>query len=102
MDLSLSAGQYDLVYNLFSFVIAAMGASLLFFVLVRGAVAPRHRMALTLSTVVVGIALYHYVRIFNSGRSLHLRRRGIRPGRHPVQRGLPLRRLDADRPAAAR
>ncbi len=66
MDLNLSAGQYELVYNSFSFVIAAMGASLLFFVLVRGAVAPRHRMALTLSTLVVGIALYHYVRIFNS------------------------------------
>ena len=66
MDLTLSAGQYDLVYNAFSFVIAAMGASLLFFVLVRSSVAPRHRMAITLSTVVVGIALYHYVRIFNS------------------------------------
>ncbi|KRE94170.1 xanthorhodopsin [Nocardioides sp. Soil774] len=66
MGLTLSAGQYDLVYNSFSFVIAAMGASLLFFVLVRGSVAPRHRLAITLSTVVVGIALYHYVRIFNS------------------------------------
>ncbi|MGZ5400951.1 MAG: bacteriorhodopsin-like [Nocardioides sp.] len=66
MDLTLSAGQYDLVYNAFSFVIAAMGASLLFFLLVRGSVAPRHRMAITLSTVVVAIALYHYVRIFNS------------------------------------
>lgn len=66
MDLTLSASQYDLVYNSFSFVIAAMGASLLFFVLVRGSVAPRHRMAITLSTIVVGIALYHYVRIFNS------------------------------------
>ena len=66
MGLTLSAGQYDLVYNAFSFVIAAMGASLLFFVLVRGSVAPRHRMAVTLSTIVVGIALYHYVRIFNS------------------------------------
>ena len=66
MDLTLSAGQYDLVYNAFSFVIASMGASLLFFVLVRGSVAPRHRMAVTLTTVVVGIALYHYIRIFNS------------------------------------
>ncbi len=66
MDLTLTAGQYDLVYNAFSFVIAAMGASLLFFLLVRGSVAPRHRMAITLSTIVVGIALYHYVRIFNS------------------------------------
>jgi len=66
MDLTLGAGQYNLVYNAFSFVIAAMGASLLFFVLVRGSVAPRHRLALTLSSAVVGIALYHYVRIFNS------------------------------------
>lgn len=66
MDLTLSAGQYDLVYNSFSFVIASMGASLLFFILMRGAVAPRHRMAITLSSIVVGIALYHYVRIFNS------------------------------------
>ena len=66
MDLTLSAGQYNLVYNAFSFVIAAMGASLLFFVLVRRSVAPRHRLALTLSTAVVGIALYHYTRIFNS------------------------------------
>ncbi len=66
MDLTLSAGQYDLVYNSFSFVIAAMGASLLFFVLIRGSVAPRHRLAITLSSIVVAIALYHYVRIFNS------------------------------------
>lgn len=66
MDLTLTQGQYDLVYNAFSFVIAAMGASLLFFLLVRKSVAPRHRMAITLSTLVVGIALYHYVRIFNS------------------------------------
>jgi len=66
VDLTLSTGQYDLVYNSFSFVIASMGASLLFFLLVRGRVAPRHRMALTLTTIVVGIALYHYVRIFNS------------------------------------
>jgi len=66
MGLTLSAGQYSLVYNAFSFVIAAMGASLLFSVLARGSLAPRHRMALTLSTVVVGIAMYHYIRIFNS------------------------------------
>jgi bacteriorhodopsin len=66
MDLSLSEGQYNLVYNSFSFVIACMGAALLFFLLVRNRVAPRHRMAITLSTLVVGIALYHYVRIFGS------------------------------------
>lgn len=66
MDLTLSEGQFNLVYNSFSFVIASMGAALLFFLLVRPKVAPRHRMAVTLTTLVVGIALYHYLRIFNS------------------------------------
>ena len=66
MDLTLSEAQYNLVYNSFSFVIASMGAAFIFFLLVRNRVAPRHRMALTLSTLVVGIALYHYVRIFGS------------------------------------
>jgi bacteriorhodopsin len=66
MDLTLSEGQYNLVYNSFSFVIAAMGAAFLLFLLVRNRVAPRHRMALVLSTLVVAIAFYHYVRIFNS------------------------------------
>ena len=66
MDLSLSTGQYNLVYNAFSFVIASMGAAFVFFLLVRNRVSPRHRMAVTLSTLVVGIALYHYMRIFNS------------------------------------
>ncbi|MFM7534949.1 MAG: bacteriorhodopsin-like [Acidimicrobiales bacterium] len=66
MNLSLSSNQFDLVYNLFSFVIASMGAAFVFFLLVRNRVAPQHRMAVTLSTLVVGIAFYHYVRIFDS------------------------------------
>jgi len=66
MEFTLSETQYNLVYNSFSFVIASMGAALLFFILVRSRVAPQHRMAITLSTLVVGIALYHYVRIFGS------------------------------------
>jgi bacteriorhodopsin len=66
MDLNLTVNQYDLIYNSFSFVIACMGATLLFFVLTRNRVAPQHRMALTLSTLVVAIAFYHYLRIFSS------------------------------------
>ena len=66
MELTLTSGQFDLVYNSFSFVIATMGAALLFFLLTRSRIAPRHRMAVTLSTLVVGIALYHYIRIFDS------------------------------------
>ena len=66
MELTLTEAQYNLVYNSFSFVIASMGAALLFFLLVRSRVAPQHRMAITLSTLVVAIALYHYLRIFGS------------------------------------
>ena len=66
MELILSENQFNIIYNLFSFVIACMGASFLFFLLVRSKVAPRHRMAVTLTTLVVAIAFYHYVRIFDS------------------------------------
>ncbi len=66
MELILSENQFNLIYNLFSFVIASMGAAFLFFLLVRSKVAPRHRMAVTLTTLVVAIAFYHYFRIFNS------------------------------------
>ncbi|MCP4436089.1 MAG: bacteriorhodopsin [Actinomycetia bacterium] len=66
MELVLTETQYNLVYNSFSFAIACMGAAFVFFILVRNRVAPWHRMAITLSTLVVGIALYHYVRIFDS------------------------------------
>jgi bacteriorhodopsin len=66
MNLILTNGQYNLVYNAFSFVIASMGAAFLFFLLSRNKVAPRHRTAVTITTLVVGIALYHYLRIFNS------------------------------------
>ncbi len=66
MDLTLSENQFDLVYNSFSFVIASMGAAFIFFLLIRSKVAPRHRMAVTISTLVVAIAAYHYFRIFDS------------------------------------
>ena len=66
MELILTEGQYNLVYNAFSFVFAAMFAGGLFFLLTRSRIAPRYRMALTVSTLVVAIAAYHYLRIFDS------------------------------------
>ncbi len=66
IDFTLSEGQYNLVFNVFSLVTAAMGAAAIGFLLVRNRVAPSHRLALTLSTLVVGIAAYHYVRITGS------------------------------------
>ena len=67
MDLPvLTPGQFELVYNGFSLAIAAMGAGFLYFVLSRGQVAPAYRTALTVSALVVAIAFYHYLRIFES------------------------------------
>jgi bacteriorhodopsin len=63
---NISLGQYDLVYNAFSFTIAVMGAATVFFWLGRSQVAPAYRTALTLTGLVTAIACYHYVRIFNS------------------------------------
>jgi len=63
---TLSSSEYTLVYNLFSFTFAAMLASFLFFLLSRQQVAPVYRVALTMSTLVVAIAGYHYFRIFES------------------------------------
>jgi len=57
---------YQLVYNFMSLAIAAMGASFFFFVSARGSLKEGNRMAVTLSAVVVLIAFYHYVRIFDS------------------------------------
>ncbi len=66
IDFTLSEAQFNLVFNVFSLVTAAMGAAFVGFLLVRNRVAPNHRLALTLSTLVVGIAAYHYVRITGS------------------------------------
>ncbi len=62
----LSLGQYDLVYNAFSFTIAVMGAATLFFFLGRSQVASPYKTALTLTGLVTAVACYHYVRILIS------------------------------------
>jgi bacteriorhodopsin len=62
----ITVGQYQLVYNAFSFTSAVMGAATLFFLLGRSQVAPAYRTALTLTGIVTLIAGYHYFRIFNS------------------------------------
>ncbi|MFM8593994.1 MAG: bacteriorhodopsin-like [Chloroflexota bacterium] len=64
--MELTVGQYNLIYNAFSFAIAAMAATTLFLWLNRGSVAPQYRTAVTISGLVTAIAFYHYWRIFNS------------------------------------
>lgn len=62
----LSFAQYQLVYNALSLAIAAMLGSFIFFVMARGQLAHKYRPAMIMSALVVGIAGYHYFRIFNS------------------------------------
>ncbi len=62
----LSQGQFDLVYNSFSLAIAAMGAAFVFFLIQRTTLRPAFRLPIAISAIVVLVALYHYVRIFDS------------------------------------
>ena len=73
MELStLSMEQYSLVYNMLSFCIASMVFSGLFFIIAKDRVAPQYRMSVILSTMVVGIAGYHYFRIFGSWEAAYV------------------------------
>ncbi|MEM9554556.1 MAG: bacteriorhodopsin [Acidobacteriota bacterium] len=63
---TLSAGQYNLVYNVLSLTLATMFASGLFFFLSQRMVAPAYRTAISVSGVVVFVAGYHYFRIWES------------------------------------
>jgi bacteriorhodopsin len=62
----LSAGQFNLIYNAFSFTFATMAAATLFFWLGRSQVAPPYKTAMTITGLVTFIAAYHYLRIFQS------------------------------------
>lgn len=66
---NLTPGEYSLVYNAFSFTFAAMFAGFIYFVLGRTQVTSKYRGALTMSALVVAVAGYHYLRIFESWSS---------------------------------
>jgi len=62
----VTVGQYNFIYNAFSFTIATMGAATVFFFLGRGQVSKTYRTAITVTGLVTLIAFYHYLRIFGS------------------------------------
>merc|ERR1712137_654371 len=66
MMFAMSAGQFDLVYNVLSFSLASMAASTMFFWLRVSSVHEKYKSALVISGLVTFIAAYHYIRIFNS------------------------------------
>ncbi|WP_226019095.1 bacteriorhodopsin-like [Novosphingobium sp. FKTRR1] len=69
--------QYSLIYNAFSFTLAAMAATTLFLWISRSDVAAPYRTAVTISGLVTAIAAYHYWRIFNSWEAAYDVRNGV-------------------------
>ena len=62
----LTVGQYNLIYNAFSFAFATLAAATLFFWMGRSQVTQQYKTALTITGLVTFIAAYHYFRIFES------------------------------------
>jgi bacteriorhodopsin len=62
----LTVGQYNLVYNAFSFGFATLAAATLFLWFGRSQVTAQYKTALTIAGLVTFIAAYHYFRIFES------------------------------------
>lgn len=60
----LNVGQYQLVLNALNLAIALLGGSAALFAMLRGQVNPAYQMAISLMTIVVGMAAYHYWRIY--------------------------------------
>lgn len=67
--LEMTVGQYNLIYNAFSFAFATLAAATLFFWINRSQVAPQFRTAMTITGLVTFIAAYHYFRIGESWSS---------------------------------
>jgi len=67
----LSPVQFDLIYNMTSLGLAAMGASTIFFFLRLSSFSERYKPALCFTGLVTLIACYHYFRIFESFREAY-------------------------------
>jgi bacteriorhodopsin len=74
---TLTAGQFSLVYNAFSFTLAAMAAATIFLWLGRSQVGAAYKTALTISGLVTAIAAYHYFRIFESWNETYSLANGV-------------------------
>jgi len=74
---TISFGQYDLIYNAFSFTFATMAAATLFFWFGRSQVADAYKTAMTVTGLVTAIAAYHYFRISQSWVEAHVVADGV-------------------------
>jgi bacteriorhodopsin len=74
---TISAGQFSLVYNAFSFTFATMAAATVFLWFGRSQVGAAYKTALTISGLVCAIAAYHYWRIFESWNDAYELKDGV-------------------------
>jgi bacteriorhodopsin len=74
---TLSIGQYDLIYNAFSFGFATLAAATFFFWLGIGQVKPQYKTALVVTGLVTFIAAYHYFRIGQSWSDAYVLSEGV-------------------------
>merc|ERR1711865_671902 len=79
-------GQWLAAYNALSFGIAAMGSCMVFVWLQMPNVKKQYRTALAITGLVVAIATYHYVRIFNSWNAAFIVTNGGGDGDYTVTR----------------
>ena len=61
----LTYGQFEIVHNVLNLTIAIFGGSTLLFILLQNMVSANYRFAVILMAAVVGMAAYHYVRIYD-------------------------------------
>jgi len=73
----LSIFQYSLIFNAFSFALAAMGAATIFLWLGRSQVSDHYKTAVSISGLVCAIATYHYFRIYESWEAAYQIKDGI-------------------------
>lgn len=73
----ITAAQFSLVYNAFSFTLATMAAATLFLWISRSQVASAYKTTLTISGLVTAIAAYHYLRIFESWNAAYALHAGL-------------------------
>jgi bacteriorhodopsin len=75
--MELSFGQYQLIYNSFSFGVAAFMAATIFFWLGLSQVTHKYKTAVVITGLVTFIAAYHYLRIFSSFSEAYTAANGV-------------------------
>jgi bacteriorhodopsin len=81
---TLSELQYNIVVTAMTGSAAALGAALLYYVLVRSTISSKYHTAMAVSSVVVGFAAFHYLRIIDNFKEAY-----VHDGNQWIETGIP-------------